>query len=79
MTKTDDLRVILLADSNRAGKTTIAREFLTKEAGCRIFVINQEQLQLAHGSEVLMVQRRLQMLAASERRRQREMPIATSA
>ena len=31
-------RIIIIAGSNGAGKTTFAREFLPKEAGCPLFV-----------------------------------------
>jgi predicted ABC-type ATPase len=31
-------RIIIIAGSNGAGKTTFAREFLPKEAGCPVFV-----------------------------------------
>jgi predicted ABC-type ATPase len=31
-------RIIMIAGSNGAGKTTFAREFLPKEAGCPLFV-----------------------------------------
>ena len=31
-------RIIIVAGSNGAGKTTFAREFLPKEAGCPVFV-----------------------------------------
>ena len=35
---TQGRRVIIIAGSNGAGKTTFAREFLPKEAGCPVFV-----------------------------------------
>lgn len=35
---TDDLKVIIIAGPNGAGKPTFAREFLPNEAGCPIFV-----------------------------------------
>ncbi|MCJ7596565.1 MAG: zeta toxin family protein [Desulfobacterales bacterium] len=33
-----DRRIIIIAGSNGAGKTTFAREFLPKEAGCPLFI-----------------------------------------
>ena len=35
---TNDLRVIIIAGANGAGKTTFAREFLPQEASCPVFV-----------------------------------------
>jgi predicted ABC-type ATPase len=35
---TQGKRIIIIAGSNGAGKTTFAREFLPKEAGCPVFV-----------------------------------------
>ena len=35
---TQERRIIIIAGSNGAGKTTFAREFLPKEAGCPVFV-----------------------------------------
>ena len=35
---TQETRIIIIAGSNGAGKTTFAREFLPKEAGCPVFV-----------------------------------------
>jgi predicted ABC-type ATPase len=35
---TQEKRIIIIAGSNGAGKTTFAREFLPKEAGCPVFV-----------------------------------------
>jgi predicted ABC-type ATPase len=35
---TEGRRIIIIAGSNGAGKTTFAREFLPKEAGCPVFV-----------------------------------------
>lgn len=36
--QTQGRRIIIIAGSNGAGKTTFAREFLPKEAGCPVFV-----------------------------------------
>ena len=35
---THERRIMIIAGSNGAGKTTFAREFLPKEAGCPVFV-----------------------------------------
>jgi predicted ABC-type ATPase len=44
--ETSELKILILAGPNGAGKTTFAREFLTCEAGCPVF-INADYI--AHG------------------------------
>lgn len=38
MVKIKNKKIIIIADSNGAGKTTFAREFLPNEANCPIFI-----------------------------------------